>query len=218
LKGEKTVIIGGSSSSVLLARRLTMHGHKSIIIENDKNRYLEMLSKGLNAYLANGLESSAYNRIKLQPTNYVVVSTESEVKNTNICKMLKEEFQHPKIISKSSNILIEQKLKNLKVEYVDMTRLVATTFENLIIRPTTYHALVETFDNYQVEDIKITDKNISGTQIKEIPLHVDGELILLRRGQKVEIPHGDTYLQQEDVVTVMGTESALQDYRKKFRG
>jgi len=217
LKGEKTVIVGGSSSSVLLARRLTMHGYKSVIIENDKNRYLEMLSKGLNAYLASGLERNTYNRINLQPTNYVVVSTESEVKNTNICRLLKEEFQHPKIISKSSNILIEQKLKNLKVEYVDMTRLVATTFENLIIRPTTYQALVETFENYQVEDIKITDKNMSGTQIKEIPFHEDGELILLRRGQNVEIPHGDTYLQQEDVVTVMGTETALQDYRVKFR-
>jgi len=218
LRGEKVVIVGGSSSSVLLARRLSMHGYKSVIIENDKNRYLEMLSKGLNAYLGSGMEGNAYNRVNLQPTNYVVVSTESEFKNTEICKLLKEEFQHPRIISKSSNILIEQKLRNLKVEYVDMTRLIATTFENLIIRPTTYHALVETFENYRVEDIRITDQTISGTQIKEIPFHRDGELILLRRGQNVEIPHGDTYLQQDDIVTIMGTESALLDFRNKFKG
>ncbi|MBS3771574.1 MAG: TrkA C-terminal domain-containing protein, partial [Bacteroidales bacterium] len=37
------------------------------------------------------------------------------------------------------------------------------------------------------------------------------------RGHAVEIPHGDTYLQENDIVTVMGTETALQDFREKFR-
>jgi Kef-type K+ transport system membrane component KefB len=217
LKGEKIIIVGGSSSGVLLARRLKMHGYKAIIVESNKNRYLEMLSKGLNAYYGNGLNKNTYNKLDLQPTNYVVVITESEMKNTQICRLLTEEFNHPKLISKSSNILIEQQLQRLKVEYLDVTRLMATTIENLILRPTTYHALVETFENYNVEDINITDENMSGAQIKEIPFHKDGELILVRRGDRMEIPHGDTYLQKGDIVTVMGTEQALQDFRKKFR-
>ncbi len=217
LKGEKIIIVGGSSSGVLLARRLKMHGYKAIIVESNKNRYLEMLSKGLNAYPGNGMNKEIYNKLNLQPTNYVVVITESEMKNTRICKLLKEEFNHPKIISKSSNILIEQQLQRLKVEYLDVTRLMATTIENLILRPTTYHALVETFENYNIEEINITDDKMSGAQIKEIPFHKDGELILVRRGDRMEIPHGDTYLQKGDIVTVMGTEQALQDFRKKFR-
>ena len=105
----------------------------------------------------------------------------------------------------------------MQVEYLDVTRLMATTIENLILRPSTYHTLVETFENYNIEDITITNQNISGRQIKEMPFHKDGELILIRQGQKVEIPHGDTYLQANDVVTVMGTEAALQDFREKFR-
>jgi Kef-type K+ transport system membrane component KefB len=217
LKGEKIIIIGGSSSGVLLARRLKMHGYKAIIVESNKNRYLEMLSKGLNAFFGNGLNKELYNKLNLQPTNYVVVITESEMKNTQICKLLSQEFNHPKIISKSSNLLIEQQLKRLKVEYLDVTRLMATTIENLILRPTTYHALVETFENYNVEDILITNDQISGHQIKEIPFHKDGELILVRRGEQVEIPHGDTYLRKGDIVTIMATESALEDFRMKFR-
>jgi Trk K+ transport system NAD-binding subunit len=217
LKGQKVIIVGGSSSGVLLARRLKMHGYKAIIIENNKNRYLEMLSKGLNAYYGNGLNHDIYNKINLQPTNYVVALTESEMKNTKICRLLKEEFHHPNIISKSSNLLIEQQLQRLKVEYLDVTRLMATTIENLILRPSTYQTLVETFENYTVEDITITNDQISGNQIKEIPFHKDGELILVRRGEHVEIPHGDTYLQKGDLVTVMGTESAMQDFRRKFR-
>ena len=176
-----------------------------------------MLSKGLNAYLGNGLSKNTYYDLNLQPTNYVVVVTESEMKNTQICRILKEEYSHPKIISKSSNKLIEEQLQRLKVEYLDVTRLMATTLENLIIRPTTYQALVETFENYNVEDIKINNPSIDGSQIKEFPFHKDGELILVRRGEKVEIPHGDTYVHAGDIVTVMGTEAALQNFRKLFR-
>jgi Trk K+ transport system NAD-binding subunit len=147
----------------------------------------------------------------------VVVITDSEIKNTEICQMLKVDFGHHKVISKTSTYLIEKQLMDLQVEYVDVTRTIATTIENLILRPATYHILVETFENYKVEDITITNSDISGTQIKELPFHRDGELILVRRGHAVEIPHGDTYLQENDIVTVMGTETALQDFREKFR-
>lgn len=218
LRGEKVVIIGGSSSGVLLARRLKMHGYKSIIVESNKTRYQEILSKGLNAFYGNGMNKALYTQLNLQPTNYVVAITESEIKNTQIARLLKQEFNHPKIIGKSSNILIEQQFQQLKVEYLDVTRLIATTLESLIVRPTTYHALVETFENYNVEDIQITNKAISGTQIKDLPVDEDGVLILVRRGERMEIPHGETYLQKGDIVTVMGTEASLQDYRKKFRG
>src|SRR6056297_815382 len=78
LKGEKVIIIGGSSSGVLLARRLKMHGKKSVIVESNKVRYIEMRSKGLDAVHANGLDKTLYNRLNVHPTNYVVVLTESE--------------------------------------------------------------------------------------------------------------------------------------------
>jgi Trk K+ transport system NAD-binding subunit len=77
--------------------------------------------------------------------------------------------------------------------------------------------MVETLENYNIEEITITNTDINGMQIKELPFHKDGELILVRHGQTVEIPHGDTYLQKHDLVTVMGTETAIQDFREKFR-
>lgn len=217
LKADKVIIVGGSSTGVLLARRLKMHGRNAIILENNRKRHQELVAKGLNAYYGSGFSRQTFYDLNLQPYNYVVLVTESELKNTRIIQMLKEEFQHPKIISKSSSSVIEQQFQRLQVEYLDETRLLATTIENLILRPSTYHTLTESFENYHLEDITITNKQVSGRQVKELPFHKDGELILVRKGQKVEIPHGDTYLQLHDIVTVMGTESALQDFRVKFK-
>lgn len=217
LRGDKHIIIGGSSTGVLLARRLNMHGSKAVILENDKDRYDDIQSKGLDVIHADGTDPTIFFELNLSPDNYIIVMTNSEQRNVAICNMLKTTFNHANIISKASDSLVEQQMKNMKIEYLDSTRIMATTIESLIFRPTTYHALVETFENYQVEDMKLTNKTIAGRQIKDIPFHKDGQLILVRHGQSVEIPHGDTLLKKGDIITVMGTESALDDFRKKLK-
>ena len=216
LSGDKVVIVGGSSSGVLLARRLKIHAKSSVIIENNKNRYLEMLSKGLKTYLGSALSTQTYKKIKLHPDNYVVVMTGSEESDLKVCELLRKEFQHEKIITKADNRHFENKLKLLNVEFIDIRRIIAATIENLITRPATYHTLIESFDDFSVEEITIRNQNINGHAIKEIPFHKDGSLMLIRRGDNIFIPHGETYLKVDDLVTVLGTSSAMESFRNKF--
>ena len=214
--GDKTVIVGGSSTGVLLARRLKMHGKSAIIVEKIKKINNELHSKGFKTFLGDGADKSAFEHIKLLSSNYVVVLTGSDEKNLKICELLRCELNHEKIISKSGNSIIDQTLRRLEVEILDATRVIATTIENLIVRPTTYHALVETFENFSVEEVKVTSKAIDGLQIKEIPFHKDGTLMLIKRGSNMYIPHGDTYLKIGDIINVFGSDSALIDIRAKL--
>jgi len=214
--GDKTVIVGGSSTGVLLARRLYIHGKAAVIIEKDQGRYKDLKSKGLNVVLGDALNIDLYNKIKLAPANYVVVDTGSFDLNIKICKLLKEELRHEQIISRAGNLSIEKVLKTYDVETVDATRVLATTIENLIIRPSTYHALVESFENFSVEEIKITNKEIDGLQVKEIPFHRDAILMMVKQGNDVYIPHGETFFRLGDVIHVFGTDSALVDTRGKL--
>jgi Trk K+ transport system NAD-binding subunit len=214
LAGSKTVIVGGSSTAVLLARRLKMHGKASVIIEKDEKRFSEIKAKGLDAVHGSGLNAHLYDRIKLHPGNYVVVETGSENMNLNICEMLRRELGHERIISKSGNSRVERALRKLDVELLDARRVLATTIESLIIMPTTYQALVDTFEDYRVEEINVSKSNVDGAQVKDIPFHKDGTVILIRRGSEVYIPHGDTYLRIGDLLTVFGTGTALEEIRK----
>ena len=214
--GDKTIIVGGSSTGVLLARRLKMHGKSAVIVEKNKKRYNELHLKGFQTFLGDGTDSLVYERLKLSPSNYIVVLTGSNEKNVKICELLRREFNHEKIISKSGNSIIEQALRRLEVEILDATRVIATTIENLIVRPTIYHSLVETFENFTVEEIAVTNKDIDGLQIKEIPFHKDGTLMLIRRGTSMYIPHGDTYLRIGDIINVFGTNAALVDIKAKL--
>ena len=216
LTGEKTIIIGGSSTAVLLARRLNMHGKKSIIIENSKTRAKELSGKGLVCIEGDGCDESLYKEIKLNPSDFVVVETGSPEKNHEICKLLRNELMHDKIISRSGKSDHENKLKYLGVKTVDVIGVQATTIENLILRPTTYHALIESFENFSVEEIVITNKAVDGLQVKEIPFHKDAILMMVKRDNNFSIPHGETYFRIGDILQVFGTDTALQNTREKM--
>jgi Kef-type K+ transport system membrane component KefB/Trk K+ transport system NAD-binding subunit len=210
---DKTIIVGGSSKGVLLARRLNIHSKSAIIIESDKKRYDEICSKGLKAFFSDGLDPATYETLKLTNSNYVVVETGSYDLNIRICEMLRKEFNHERIISMANGLRVEQQLKRLDVQTIDVRRVMATTIETLIVRPTTYHALVETFENFTVEEITITTSSIDGHKVKEIAFHKDAILMMVKRGTNLFIPHGETFLKTGDVLSIFGTGTALENTR-----
>ena len=215
LEGKKTIIIGGSSTAVLLARRMHLHGKKAIIVEKDPVRYKEIKNKGLWTVLGDGLNIELYQEIKLKPEDYVVVECGSDLVNLAVSSLLRNEFLHEKIITRSGSSRFEQKLKQIGVDAVDARRVIATAMENMIIRPTTYNDLVESFENFSLDEITVLNKDIDGRQVKTIPFHHDAILMIVKRGNESFIPHGESYLRIGDILHVFGTETALEDTRKK---
>lgn len=216
LAGEKTIIIGGSSTAVLLARRLTMHGKKSVIVENNMDRAKELIGKGLVCIEGDGCNPDLYKELKLNPSDYVVVETGSPDTNHEICKLLRNDLLHDNIISRSGKSFQENRLKTLGVNTIDVIGVQATTIENLILRPTTYHTLIESFENFSVEEILITNKAVDGLQVKEIAFNKDAILMMVKRSNNFFIPHGETYFHTGDLLQVFGTDTALQDTREKI--
>lgn len=213
---DKTVIVGGSSTAVLLARRMKMHNRDAVLIEKDKTRCDEINEKGISCIQGDGTDVSVYNKVKLLKQNYVVILTPSDDENIRISSLLRKDMNHERVITKANKQRIQKALNKLEVEYFDVTRLVAVAIESLIIRPTTYHTLIESFESYHVEEMEITNSDIDGVQIKNIPIHSDCTLMLIRRANNMYIPHGETYLKRGDVVNVFGTVTALDDIRSKF--
>ncbi|MBE0666369.1 MAG: TrkA family potassium uptake protein [Bacteroidales bacterium] len=195
---------------------MNIHGKASVIVEVNHERFKDLQSKGMKVCLADGLDPEIYGKLKMTPSSYVVVETGSDESNIRICEMLRKELNHEKIIAMADGLAIEQKLKKLDVNAIDVRRVMATTIETLIVRPTTYNTLIETFENFRVEEIPVTNPEIDGNRIKEIPFHKDAILIMIKRGNTLFIPHGETYLKTGDIMSIFGTGSALESTREKL--
>jgi Kef-type K+ transport system membrane component KefB/Trk K+ transport system NAD-binding subunit len=210
-EGDKTIIIGGSSTAVLLARRMNIHGKKAIIIEKDKERYREIKDKGLVVFEGDGTDEAVYRKINLLKDNYVVVETGFDEQNLKIVEFLKNNLSHDKIITRSGRMSFAEKFMQMGVKSIDHHRIFATAIENMILRPTTYNDLVETFENYTVEEISITNNRIDGMLVKNVHFPDDALLILIKRDKSIFIPHGETYFKRGDILHVLGTPTALEN-------
>ena len=122
-------------------------------------------------------------------------------------------YRHNRIIAVAPSRTLEQIYNRMGVETIDLLRTVVTTIENLILRPTTYHTMVETFESFSVEEIELRNPSCDGLQVKEIPFHNDASLMLVKRKNNIYVPHGDTQLRLGDTVIALGTESALDQMR-----
>ncbi|MFO7851943.1 MAG: monovalent cation:proton antiporter family protein [Bacteroidota bacterium] len=212
----RTIIVGGSSKGVLLARRLNMHEKVSVIIESDKRRHKELLSKGFTTKLADGLDPDTYKDIEIDPNNWIFVDTGSADTNIRICNMLRKDLKHERVISVADHLRLERRLRSIDVITVDTTRVIATTVENLIIRPAAYHTLVDSFEHFIIEEIMITNPELDGQQLKNIIFHKDAILILVKRENDFFVPKGDTFLREGDILIILGTGTALDLARQTF--
>ena len=213
---EKTIIVGGSSTGVILARRMQMHNKLVVIIENNKKRYDAIKAKGIQVIMGDGTDASVFENLKLAPTNYVVACLSNHKENISVCEMLRHEFNHEKIIAKTGNSAIDQVYKSLEVERVDVLGVVATAIESLIVRPTTYNTLVNSFENFSIEEIVITNSEFDGLQIKEIPFPKDGTILMIKRADSIYVPKGDIYLRRGDILNVFGTDAALSEIKNNM--
>ncbi len=214
---DKIIIIGASSTSILLAERLRLHGKDTIIVEVDSQKHQQLSQQGLRVELGSGMDLDVYRKLNLKPQNYVVVLTGSERRNVKVAELIKKEFEHERIITDVVKDEYLQHLSNLNIVDLDVNGIIASAIENMIFRPDTYHHIFENFGQFSVEDITITNKEIEGKLIREIPFHKDGSLMVIYRNDRAIIPHGNTTLLLGDIMTVIGMDSALEDFRGKFQ-
>jgi len=211
---EKVVVAGGSSTGVLLARRLKMHHKKVIIIESDENRCRNIYEKGMDVVRGDVYLPDIFQKIQLNPNDYVVIETGNKDKNYQVAKMLVEEFKHRNIIVRVRRLSNESRFKSLGVETVDARGVVATTIENLILRPTTYHTLIESFEEFSVEEIVVTNPALEGKFLRDIPFNHNAIVMLIKRDGQSFIPHGDIAFRQGDMIHIFGTDNALEAARE----
>jgi Kef-type K+ transport system membrane component KefB/Trk K+ transport system NAD-binding subunit len=217
-KGSKTIIIGGGKIGRNLGHRLKMHKKRSIIIDIDPNSVKKTHNMGLTALTADGRDPLVYKSIELSPDDYVVVVTGSDQVNIDTCQMLKAYYGHKKIIARDNNPDNERLLRWMGVIPMNFVMSAAMTLENLVLRPSTYHMIIESLQSFEVYDVVMTNSELEKVPIRDIPFHKDGFLLLVKRGEHQRIPHGDFSLKMGDNITIFGTSAAIDDISHLLKG
>jgi hypothetical protein len=69
----------------------------------------------------------------------------------------------------------------------------------------------------EVSEIPVAGTSLTGKRIQDMQMHSSCLVALIRREGQTIIPHGDTVLQENDILTVVGEEAAIHELTEKFQ-
>lgn len=208
-------IVGGGKAGLELAKRLDLHKTPYLVIESQDAHWYELQSLGIESIHVNDLNVDVYRSLNIRPVDTVVLLTQSDTKNLKIAHLLKNDLGHSKVITVTTKPdLFSSSASLSEMQVVDAYEIVASRIESEIMRPTTTHALADSFGVYSVEEIAVRNKDMDRKLVKDIPFPQSGSLIVVKRAGEIFIPHGNTHLLLGDLVTVIGNASALEEFRK----
>ncbi len=208
-KVNKIYIVGGSEVALQVAERLKLHGMNCLVIESRGDAWFNLQEKDIEVMHADVANQAVYEALKVQPTETVIVLTESVIKNQKITRLLKEKLGHNKIITLGAT----EEDDFSETQYIQIDKVLASHVENLIVRPSAIQTLSESFGQYAVEEILMTNRELDGKMVKKVAFPDSGSLVMIRRNKEILIPHGDTHLLIGDMVTVIGNATALEEFR-----
>ena len=212
----KVIIVGAHGEAKELINRISTGWTVSVIdMDQDKLRNFNP-NRQIEKYQGDGTSTLVLKKAGIETASALITLTQDDEVNIEILKIAKSH----KISRLSSVINDESNIKyydELEVELVDPNILLARRFEH-ILEPR--RVVSQAFAGGRAEAIELevnADSPVRGKKLKEIGSDYFIVGALLRKG-KVVIPHGDTELQTQDLVTVVLQSGAFGNVIKLFSG
>ena len=120
------IIMGCGRVGAQLAGMLDAEGHKVTImdVEPYSFRRLPPTFKGL-AMVGNGLEEESLKKAGIEKADVFVTVTQGDNRNVMACQIAKHIYQVPKVVSRIYDPIREEMYRNLGIDSVSPTKVVA---------------------------------------------------------------------------------------------
>lgn len=127
------IIMGCGRVGAQLAGMLDAEGHKVTImdVEPYSFRKLPPTFNGL-AMVGNGLEEDSLKKAGIEKADVFVTVTQGDNRNVMACQIAKHIYQVPKVVSRIYDPIREEMYRNLGIESVSPTKVVAELLKDRI--------------------------------------------------------------------------------------
>jgi trk system potassium uptake protein TrkA len=127
------IIMGCGRVGAQLAGMLDAEGHKVTIIDIEPYsfRKLPPTFNGL-AIVGNGLEEESLKKAGIEKADVFVTVTQGDNRNVMACQIAKHIYQVPKVVSRIYDPIREEMYRNLGIESVSPTKVVAELLKERI--------------------------------------------------------------------------------------
>jgi trk system potassium uptake protein TrkA len=212
------IIVGGGSVGYHLCKALLKEGHEVLVLDKDAAKCENFEDElGSVCVRGDGCEVATLAEAGVSRAEVFVAATDEDEDNLVACQVAKHKFGVPRTIARVNNPENEKIFKKLGVDCpISVTNLILEQIEEKIPTHPLIHLLAMGEEKTEIVEVKILEGSKSvGKAVKELALPSDSILaLLIRNGQKPQVPTVDTVLEVNDriiALTTIDSEAALQE-------
>jgi trk system potassium uptake protein len=211
------IIVGGGSVGYHLCKALLKEGHEVLVLDKDVAKCENFEDElGSVCVRGDGCEVATLAEAGVSRAEVFIAATDEDEDNLVACQVAKHKFGVPRTIARVNNPENEKIFKKLGVDCpISVTNLILEHIEEKIPTHPLIHLLAMGEEKIEIVEVKILEGSKSvGKSVKELSLPSDSILaLLIRNGQKPQVPTVDTVLEVNDriiALTTTDSEAALQ--------
>ena len=216
------IIVGGGSVGYYLCKALLGEGHEVLMMEKDAakcERFEDEL--GSVCLRGDGCEVATLAEAGASRADVFIAATNEDEDNLVACQVAKHKFEVPRTIARVNNPKNQSIFKKLGIDCViSVTNLILEHIEEEIPTHPLIHLLTVEEERTEIVEIRIPEGSTAvGKPVKELSLPPDSILgLVIRNGQKPQVPTGDTVLQANDRIIALTSTDNEEALRKELTG
>jgi trk system potassium uptake protein TrkA len=203
------IIVGGGSVGYHLCKALLKEGHEVLVLDKDAAKCENFEDElGSVCVRGDGCEVATLAEAGVSRAEVFIAATNEDEDNLVACQVAKHKFGVPRTIARVNNPENEKIFKKLGVDCpISVTNLILEHIEEKIPTHPLIHLLAMGEEKMEIVEVKILKGSKSvGKSVKELSLPSDSILaLLIRNGQKPQVPTVDTILEVNDRIVALTT-------------
>ena len=212
------LVVGGGGVGRTLADRFQKRCDNVVIIDSDEENCNKAQKMGIQAIHGNAEEVEILRKAGIEHAKYLVATTDQDNTNLLVCQVAKAKFgfTSEKLVARVNEPENLQAFMDLGIRSISPIIATALMLDGMVGHPDLF-TMCEVTEEGDILEVEVSNKRVIGKAIKDIVLPEDTLIVLVRRGGKSLIAHGDTELLEGDFATIIGKLGAVQEAANMLR-
>ncbi len=206
---QGVILVGLGEMPILLAKRLIQADTPVTVVGKNRGRDRGERRQDLPVLEGDPTDPAVLAEAGAATAKALVAASTYDDINLQACRLAAREFEIPHLVASASDPEIAQQMLNMGVRVIRPQLATILALEGALQFPAAFDMLTNHSDGVDVREIELNNPRYNDQMLRRIRLPGDALVLGLRRDGEVLVPHGDTRLQQGDLLMLVGHHDAL---------